>query len=253
MLLEKLRATEAEKRKADLKAEEEARWQRAKAKLVQLANDRSHLAKEREQEKQQRKRRVLHPWNYDVDCQDHHVRTEMEAELQQRSSASESEPLPDDSSRSPRKQRLCHEGTEWCHALERDYRDLERAHRQTLQMLAGYLKTRRSASCSHPTCPHCATPLSCPQCTAGAALESIAALRADGANGEAVATFEPKMVEAPECGMPRAAGGAGTRTGADAAEAFDEWPQSLSPSRQSMSVAQEEEPAGEPDAGMLCP
>jgi len=162
---------------------------------------------------------------------------EMEVSMH-RSSGSESEPSSNGEGCKPRKQRVHDEGDEWCRVLESENRSLWKIQRQTLQMLTGYLKTRRSATCWHISCPRCTTPLSCPQCAAGAALDTITALRAEGSGGEAFAAFEPKTMEA-----------SSTRD----FPGLDEDDASAEPLSPMPSTVQEEEPAQEPDSGMLCP
>jgi len=175
---------------------------------------------------------------------------DMEARLQ-RSSDSESESLADEVWNSPKRRGQLDEGNDWCRVLEKENRALMKLQQNTLQVLTGYLKTKsqsplgRSETHGHFACPKCSAVISCPQCAAHAALDTIASLRSEDASGQATA----KALEAP---LRRDCHGILATNGArDEAAPFAEWPQSLSPT--SPPTVQEEEPAREPDAGTLCP
>jgi len=166
----------------------------------------------------------------------------------QQSSSSSSESDPEDMVCSPRGRQMYDEGEEWRQGLEKENRALWKSQRHTLQVLTGYLKTRRPSSYVHSSCPDCATPLSCLQCVARAASDPLQLL--DCASGKAVAALEPTTMEAPAArkhSLPQ--GGASAR---DAGGAFFEWPEGSPMSPMSPPTVQEEEPAGEPDAGILC-
>lgn len=159
-----------------------------------------------------------------------------EGEMSARSDGSDSDSLADEIGRYPSRGHR-DEPHDWCRALEKENKALWRSTRQMTRLLTCYAK-KRSSSCGSFSCPHCSKPISCPQCGCGSSLGNLSAPWSNGGEPQA------KMAEAPaRCLF------AGPDAGGAQGGIFLERPQSLSPSS---SPTAQEEPAGEPDSGLLC-
>jgi predicted RNA-binding Zn-ribbon protein involved in translation (DUF1610 family) len=153
-----------------------------------------------------------------------------------RSSGSESEPLAQE----PRE-----DHDDWFRVVERENRILNKHLRQYTRLLTHYLR-KRSTSCGPIICPSCSVALACPEC--GRTHSDISRNSRGREKVRMPMTRNPAMSSFTGGQVPPAA--LRERVDADNTDiACNIWQRSTSPT--SPPTVQEEEPAGEPDSGLL--